>query len=95
MIFPPRWSELASPLSPLWDIAKLIFFVLLISVPWMFLMACSTPSISTTYLDSVAVERARYVCTAAMVPVAGLPSCITREVASRRDNSWFGPWSPL
>jgi hypothetical protein len=59
------------------------------------LTGCSTPSITTPYLDDVAIERGRYVCEAARVPVDHLGDCIAREVASRRETQWFGAWSPL
>jgi hypothetical protein len=48
----------------------------------------STPSIDT---PQWANEKARYQCELAQVPVRDMPSCIVREVQSRRDNSWFGP----
>jgi hypothetical protein len=90
----PPW-KLRSPFSALFDTGRLIFWVLLLMVPWMMLMGCSTPSITTGYLDEVAVERARYMCLAARVPLDHLGDCIARDVASRRETQWFGAWSPI
>jgi hypothetical protein len=95
MIFPPRWAELESPLSPLWDVLKLVFFVLVLCIPWMMLMGCGSVPLSTSYLDSVAAERAREVCIYARVPVENLPACIERGVNSRQHSQILGAWSPI
>jgi hypothetical protein len=99
MIFPPRWSELASPFSPLYDILKLAVSVFAVGVlPWlvaMGLVGCGSVPISTSYLDSVAAERAREVCIYARVPVEHLPYCIERGVNARQSSQIFGAWSPI
>lgn len=90
----PPW-DLGSRWSPVWDAARLVLFVLIMCIPWMFLMGCGSVPLTTEYLDDVAAERARYVCMAARVPVEHLPYCIERGVNARQQSQIFGAWSPI
>jgi hypothetical protein len=90
----PPW-KLRSPWSPLWDTGRLVFWVVLLCVPWMGCGGTGNIPISTPYLDEVAAERARAVCMYAGVQVQDMPACIERGVNSRQSTQWLGGWSPI